>query len=97
MYSYGSGSTGEFYSGCFGSQAAGVAQQADLLGLLDARLELTLREYEDAERERTCFIDYGDFEVSLSGFRDLYLKSYEGQHKLTFRGAKEHIRQYEWS
>lgn len=97
IYSYGSGSTGEFYSGCIGANAAAVAQQADLAGLLDARLMLTLREYEEAERERTCFIDYGDFEVSLSGFRDLYAKAYAGQRKLTFRGASEHIRQYAWS
>ena len=97
IYSYGSGSTGEFYSGCFGADAIRVAQQADLAGLLDARLALTLREYEEAERERTCFIDYGDFEVSLSGFRDLYATRYAGQSKLVFRGASEHIRQYAWS
>ncbi|MGJ0484472.1 MAG: hydroxymethylglutaryl-CoA synthase family protein [Methylomicrobium sp.] len=97
IYSYGSGSTGEFYSGCFGHQAKAVAVEADLAGLLDARLDLTLREYEEAERERTCFIDYGDFQVSLSGFRDLYAKAYEGQGKLVFLGAREHIRQYRFS
>lgn len=97
LYSYGSGSTGEFYSGCFGPQSAAVAASANLPGLLDARLALTVAEYEAAERARLAMIDEGDFQIELSGFRDLYASAYAGQRKLCFRGASEHIRQYEWS
>jgi len=97
IYSYGSGSTGEFYSGCFGKSAKQSALQADLPGLLDARLNLTLAEYEAAEGARLDHIDKGDFEVNLSGFRNWYTTAYKGQKKLCFRGASEHIRLYEWS
>jgi 3-hydroxy-3-methylglutaryl CoA synthase len=97
IYSYGSGSTGEFYSGCFGENANLVATQANLQGLLDARLNLTLTEYEAAEGARLAYIDDGDFEVSTAGFRDWYATAYAGQKKLCFRGASEHIRRYEWS
>lgn len=97
IYSYGSGSTGEFYSGCFGKGAQRIAQQADLPGLLDARLNLTLAEYEAAEGARLDHIDKGDFAVNVSGFRDWYKRAYKGQKKLCFRGASEHIRLYEWS
>jgi 3-hydroxy-3-methylglutaryl CoA synthase len=97
MFSYGSGSCAELYSGFVGERAAEVAKAADLPGLLDARHELSVREYEEAERERTCYIDSGDFEPSTDGFGGLYERAYRGAGKLVFRGAREHYRQYEWS
>jgi hydroxymethylglutaryl-CoA synthase len=97
MFSYGSGSCAEFYSGLVGPRAHEVAKAANLGGLLDARRRITVREYEEAERERTCYVDNGDFEPSTDGFRGWYDEHYKGKDYLVFRGNKEHFRQYAWS
>lgn len=97
MFSYGSGSCAEFYSGFVGPDARAVASAAGLQDLLDARHPLTVREYEEAERERTCYIDCGDFEPSTSGFGGLYDRVYRGEGRLVFRGCHEHYRRYDWS
>ncbi len=97
IYSYGSGSTGEFYSGVFGAGAGVVAADANASALLDARLMATVDEYEAAEGARLAAIDDGELSVSLSGFRDLYAKAYAGRGLLTFRGTRDHVRHYEWS
>lgn len=97
IYSYGSGSTGEFYSGVLGAGAGVVAADANASGLLDARLDATVAEYEAAEGARLAAIDDGELTVSLAGFRDLYARAYEGRGLLTFRGTRDHVRQYEWS
>jgi 3-hydroxy-3-methylglutaryl CoA synthase len=97
IYSYGSGSTGEFYSGVYGDGADAVARDAAPAAQLDARLAITVAEYEAAERARLDAIDVGDFEVSLEGFRELYASAYAGTGRLTFRGAKDFVRRYEWS
>lgn len=97
MFSYGSGSCAEFYSGLLGPEAKAVAQAADLGGLLDARRAISVREYEDCERERVCYIDSGDYQPSLDGLGGWYDERYRGKDLLVFRGCKEHYRQYDWS
>jgi hydroxymethylglutaryl-CoA synthase len=97
MFSYGSGSCAEFYCGLVGSDARAVAAEAELGALLDARYSLTVRQYEDIERERTCWIDCGDFAPSLDGFDDWYDRHYRGQGYLVFQGIAEHYRRYGWS
>ena len=97
IYSYGSGSTGEFYSGVFGAGAHEIAQSADLHGRLRARQPATVHDYEEAEMARACFIDAGDFRISTTGLRDLYARHYAGKKYLTFTGARDHVRDYSWS
>ena len=97
MFSYGSGSCSEFYAGLVGKDARAVAAGASLGRLLDERHPLTVRDYEDVERERTCWLDQGDFEPSLDGFGGWYDRHYRGKGKLVFRGIKEHYRCYGWS
>lgn len=97
MFSYGSGSCAEFYGGFVGPEAKKIAAQADLPGLLDARYDATVRDYEEAERERTLWVDNGDFVPSTDGFAGLFEKQYAGKGKLVFRGCQEHYRQYAWS
>ncbi len=97
MFSYGSGSCAELYSGFVGPDARNAANAAGLGALLDGRYELTVREYEEAERERSCYVDCGDFEPSTDGFGGLYDRVYRGQSRLVFRGSSEHYRQYAWS
>jgi 3-hydroxy-3-methylglutaryl CoA synthase len=97
VFSYGSGCCSEFYSGLVGHGAREVTAAARVQELLDARRQLTVREYEEAERERTCYVDCGDFEPSTDGFGALYDRRYRGQGMLVFRGVKDHYRQYGWS
>ena len=93
IYSYGSGSCAETYSGVLGPEAAAIARQANLGGLLDERRAISVREYEEAERERTAWVDNGDYRVSLDGHDGLLDSRYQG--RLIYRGSTDHVRQYE--
>lgn len=97
IYSYGSGSCAETWSGVFGPEASFIAEQAGLAMLLDARRALSVREYEEPERERSAFIDCGNYQTSLDGHDDWYQTAYAGRHLLTFRGVTDWVRQYAWS
>jgi 3-hydroxy-3-methylglutaryl CoA synthase len=97
MFSYGSGSCAEFYSALVGPRGVELARAMELGAKLSARRALTVREYEDIERERTCWIDQGDFAPSKVGFDDWYERRYRGQHLLVFQGIEDHYRKYGWS
>ena len=97
MFSYGSGCCSEMYSGLLGPAFAEVAAEAGLATLLDERQRITVRDYEECERERVCYIDAGDFETSIDGLGGWYARRYGGRRLLTYRGAKDYYRRYEWS
>jgi 3-hydroxy-3-methylglutaryl CoA synthase len=97
IYSYGSGSCAEFFAGVYGPGAVEVAHGAGLAALLDARRPVGVREYEEAELERTAYIDVGDFRTSLDGHDGWYRSRYAGRRLLTYRGAADYERLYEWS
>jgi 3-hydroxy-3-methylglutaryl CoA synthase len=97
IYSYGSGSCAEFFGGVFGPDAVAVAQVAGVEALLSARRPVGVREYEEAERERSAFVDVGDFRTSLDGHGGWYEQRYAGRRLLTYRGAEGHERLYQWS
>ncbi|MCC6877885.1 MAG: hydroxymethylglutaryl-CoA synthase family protein [Sandaracinaceae bacterium] len=97
VYSYGSGSCSELYSARVGPDARAAASEAKLPFLLDARRKVSVREYEECERERTCWIDYGDFEPSTNGLGGWYADRYAGKGLLVWKGAQEHYRRYAWS
>jgi 3-hydroxy-3-methylglutaryl CoA synthase len=95
VYAYGSGSVAELYSGVLGPAAC--EDETGLADLLAARRALTVREYEEAERERTAFIDTEAFTTSTDGFGGWYDTAYRGAGRLVFRGARDWVRQYAWS
>jgi hydroxymethylglutaryl-CoA synthase len=97
IYSYGSGCCAEFYSGLIGASAREVVRAADLPRLLDARHAVSVETYEDVERERTRYIDCGDYEPVLAGLEDWYERHYQGKGYLVFRGMKDYYRRYAWS
>lgn len=97
IFSYGSGSCAEFYSGLVGEDAREVAREANLPALLDARRVLSVSEYEEVERARTRAIDRGDYRTSFEGFDDWYERAYRGAGRLVFRGPREYFREYAWS
>jgi 3-hydroxy-3-methylglutaryl CoA synthase len=97
IFSYGSGSCAEFYSGVICPEAREAARGARLPELLDARYRLSVAEYEAVEQERTGYIDLGDYEPRLDGLNGWYDRHYRGRELLVFRGMKDHYRQYGWS
>jgi 3-hydroxy-3-methylglutaryl CoA synthase len=97
VFAYGSGCCSEMYSGLLGPQFREMAAEAKLGELLDMRKRITVREYEECERERVAWIDSGDFEPSTDGLGDHYARRYGGRRLLTFRGAKDFYRRYERS
>ena len=97
MFSYGSGSCAEYYSGLLGPDARRIAAEAGVRGLLDERYRLHVGEYEAIERERTDCVDSGDFVPTTDLCDGLYDRVYRGRGKLVFRGVHEHYRQYAWS
>lgn len=97
VYSYGSGSTGEFYSGVFGPDAHRIAGAIDLDARLAARIEADVALYEDAETRRGAYIDLGDFDIPTDGLAGLFDSHYAGRNRLVFTGAREHVRRYAWS
>lgn len=97
VYSYGSGSCAEFYSGTFGPEAARGTAGSQLQSALDARKQLSVAEYEEAEMSRAIQIDAGDFVVSTSGLSAWYEHRYAGQGLLCLQSVSEHVRDYGWS
>jgi 3-hydroxy-3-methylglutaryl CoA synthase len=97
MFAYGSGSCSEMYSGLLGPAFRQVAAEAKTGELLDLRHRISVREYEECERERGCWIDSGDYEPSTDGLGGWYARRYEGKGLLRLHGAKDFYRRYDWS
>ena len=97
IFSYGSGSCGEFYSGLLGPGARPVVAAAGMQALCDQRYRLSVEEYEQVETRRFELIDSGDFDPGTGGFDGLYEKRYAGRGLLVSRGANDYYRRYEWS
>jgi 3-hydroxy-3-methylglutaryl CoA synthase len=97
MFSYGSGSCAELWSGILGANARASIARARLPALLNARKNLTVAEYEAVERARDEQIDCGDFTTKLDSLGDWYERYYAGKGLLVFSGMKEFYREYAWS
>jgi hydroxymethylglutaryl-CoA synthase len=97
VFSYGSGSCGEFYTGLLGPDARQLVAAARVQDQLDARRELSIEEYEAVEKERFANIDNGDFRPETDGWGDLYRTHYAGQGRLVLKEIKDHYRTYDWS
>jgi hydroxymethylglutaryl-CoA synthase len=94
IFAFGSGCCAEFYSGLASDQTAEVARAAGVDALLDARHQLTLSEYEQAENTRLAFTDESTFRVSLDGFSGWFDRHYRGNGYLILCGADNFERQY---
>jgi hydroxymethylglutaryl-CoA synthase len=97
IFSYGSGSCAELWSGRLGANPRPIVERADLPRLLDARKNLTVAEYEAVERARDEQIDSGDFSTNIRSLGDWYERYYAGKGLLVFSGMSEFYRQYSWS
>lgn len=97
MFSYGSGSGGEFYPAVIGPDAKELIGAVKLQEQIDNRRKLTIEEYEWLERERHRLIDDGDWRPDVSQLGDLYQSRYAGKGLLVFKGIEDHFREYGWS
>ena len=97
LFSYGSGSCGEFYSGLLGPDARARVAGDRVQERLDARRPMTVEEYEGTERARFENIDNGSFRPDTGGSGGLYETHYRGRGLLTLKGIEDHYREYDWS
>ncbi len=97
VYSYGSGSCAELWSGRFVAGARDHVRTAGLSALLDRRRQVTVAEYEMVERARISAIDAGDHTTDRSLLGDWYQRYYTTAPHLVFDGTAEHYRRYSWS
>jgi 3-hydroxy-3-methylglutaryl CoA synthase len=97
IFSYGSGSCAELWSGRLGPDAKEIVKAANLPALLDARRMVSVAEYEAVEKARAAVIDSGDYDTDLGVLADWYDLYYKDKGLLVFRGMQEYYRQYAWS
>lgn len=97
IFSYGSGSCAELWSGRVLPEAREVVRAAGLAAQLDARRVVTVDEYEAVERARDAAIDASDHPTDQKLLGDWYAQRYAHERHLVFDGTKEYVRQYRWS
>lgn len=97
IFSYGSGSCAEFYSAIVLPGARDYIKSIGLDPHLNARRELTVEEFDHLARLRSSHADKATFDTDLNYPEGWYDNYYKGKKLLTFKGAKEYIRKYEWS
>ncbi len=97
VFSYGSGSCAEMWSGRVLPEAREVVRAAGLPALLDRRKQVTVAEYEAVETARVAAIDQGDHATDRALLGDWYERYYTAAPHLVFDGTAEHYRRYSWS
>jgi 3-hydroxy-3-methylglutaryl CoA synthase len=97
VYSYGSGSCAEFYSGIVGEKALETAVQAGLPELIANRFPVTVAQYEQMETERDIGRQNADFTPDFGTFVDVYDAAYRDKGLLVYKGSKGYYRTYELS
>lgn len=97
IFAFGSGYSGEFYSGRVLAGARAEARRADADALLDARRPVTVAEYEACERAHTEATGCADHTPDRSLLGDWYERAYAGQRKLVLEQVENHHRHYAWS
>ena len=97
IYSYGSGSCAEFYSGTIGDGAHAAVAAARIDVQLSNRRRLKMDEYEACERATAAATCASDYTPPADLMPSLFDSHYAGQHKLVFRGTRNYYRDYAWS
>jgi 3-hydroxy-3-methylglutaryl CoA synthase len=97
IFSYGSGSCAEFWSGILLPEARETVEAAGLPRLLDARLPISVPQYEAVEMARSGVVDCGDFTPDMHSLDGWYQQYYERKELLVFHGMRDYYRQYGWS
>lgn len=97
IFAYGAGACAELWTGRVGPRSREVADAARVEAQLDARLALSVDEYEYAERTREGAIGAREWQAPLDGLRGWYETAYRGQGRLILQGIHDWVRSYTWS
>ncbi|HEX5421718.1 MAG TPA: hydroxymethylglutaryl-CoA synthase [Gammaproteobacteria bacterium] len=97
IFGFGSGYCGEFYSAVVRPEARAVSRAADLRALLDARLPLSIAQYEACEQVRADSTGRADWTPDRALLGDWYARAYASRRMLVLEGVERHHRQYGWS
>ena len=97
VFSYGSGSCGEMWSGFVGEEARAAVAEARLGEQLDARRRVSVSEYEAVELSRAAAVDEGHYRTDRGAPAGLFESHYAGRGLLVFDGMAEFYRRYSWS
>jgi hydroxymethylglutaryl-CoA synthase len=96
FFSYGGGCQGEFWQGTIGSSLQ-PTQDIPIREQLDARLPLTVEQYETLEQTRADLGPRSTFVPDRSEPANLYDARYDGRRLLVLEGVTEYVRTYGWS
>src|SRR5262249_40652224 len=79
VLSFGSGSCAELWGGMVLPEARKTTATAGLPALLDARLTISVAQYEAVEKARTAVVDLGDFAPDMQSLDGWYEHHYRGR------------------
>ena len=97
VFSYGSGSSSEFYSGVITPLSSKIVRELDIQKRLDSRHMLEFDEYEYLLKEnRKTIFGAESFVNSYNKEKDYMKRVAEGRRMLCLRGIADYRREYEW-
>ena len=97
LYSYGSGSCAEFYSGVVGPAARETVSRHGIAAHIAERRPLTLEEYERTVLDHEASVGRAEFRPGCDLPAGLYAQAYEGRDRLVLARVENHYRHYSWS
>jgi 3-hydroxy-3-methylglutaryl CoA synthase len=97
MFSYGSGSCAEFYSGRVAPQAQVMVRRRGIAEHLAARRRATFGEYESIMCATEQGMTSAAFEPDRSAPPGLFAEAYDGRQRLVLESVRDYYRDYAWS
>jgi 3-hydroxy-3-methylglutaryl CoA synthase len=97
LFSYGSGSASELYSGLIGADACAVVASRRIREHLAARRSVSVAEYEALVVEGERCLTSAAYTPPRNTLAGLYDAAYAGQGRLVLTGIENHYRTYAWS
>jgi hydroxymethylglutaryl-CoA synthase len=94
IFAYGAGSQGEFYRSRIGASALERADARALERALDARLRLSVDEYEGLEAFYDRHADRSTYDALEADSSDVFARSYAGTGLLVLEGLTDYARHY---
>ncbi|MEM8637295.1 MAG: hydroxymethylglutaryl-CoA synthase [Cyanobacteria bacterium P01_G01_bin.54] len=98
LFAYGSGCQGEFYAAKLGDDAPALVRSLQIEQALDARLPISVADYETLEGLRKDSIDRRDWQyIDNDLLQKVYASAYDGQNLLVLDAVQDYQRRYRWS
>ena len=98
MYSYGSGSSAEFYSGIISPDSKAALAKMDIKGELDKRYVLDMQEYDNILNENMKHM-FGvqNYRFETSNYQKVYDHFFKDRGLLVLDSISDFHRTYRWS